>query len=274
MSQKPHLSVTRLEMYARCGEQYRRRYVEGEIIPPGVALAVGRGVHGGAEENFRQKVESHRDLPPQQIVDAAVASFEQTIKEGVQLTPQEEAAGQKKVLGQAKDQVVQLAELHAQEQAPDYQPVEVEQPYRLELSGASHDLLMVPDLVDDQQRVVDIKTRSRRYRQEDADQSLQLTAYAAGFHRRHGHPPRELRLDALVKNKKPVRQVVKTARGELDYQALAARINAMLAGLDKGIFMPAEVGHWCCSPTWCGYWNTCPYVNSARQEAARRNGYE
>ena len=269
---KPYLSMTRLEMYSRCGEQFRRRYVEGEIIPPGIALAVGSGVHAGAEVNFRQKIESYADLPETEVVEAAVAGFEGFVAGGIQLTPDEESVGAAKVIGKAKDQVAALASVHAREQAPDYQPVSVEERFLLELPDASYDLVGVPDLVDDQGRVVDIKTRGRRFSQADADKNLQLTMYAAAFRRHYGRDPAALRLDTLLKTKKPGRHVVETHRGDADYAALAARVNAMIAGLEKGVFMPAEVGHWCCSPTWCGYWNTCPYVNAARSEAARKQG--
>ena len=38
------VSSTRMGMLSRCGEQFRRRYVEHDIVPPGVALIVGSAV--------------------------------------------------------------------------------------------------------------------------------------------------------------------------------------------------------------------------------------
>ena len=43
--EKPYLSPSQMGMYCRCGEQYRRRYIEKEIIPPGFALIKGGSVH-------------------------------------------------------------------------------------------------------------------------------------------------------------------------------------------------------------------------------------
>ena len=40
----------------RCGEQFRRRYIEGERIPPGVAAGRGTGVHNANDVNLSQKV--------------------------------------------------------------------------------------------------------------------------------------------------------------------------------------------------------------------------
>jgi hypothetical protein len=38
MNDKPALSISQLDMLSRCGEQYRRRYIEHERLAPGVAL--------------------------------------------------------------------------------------------------------------------------------------------------------------------------------------------------------------------------------------------
>jgi hypothetical protein len=97
---------------------------------------------------------------------------------------------------------------------------------------------------------------------------VQLTVYAAGHKRLTGQPASEVRLDVLVKTKEVTRQVLRSTRGAADFQALAARINATLAGIAAGIFPPASPGSWWCSDRWCGYWRSCPYVNSERIEAA------
>jgi len=185
MSQKPHVSYSQVNMYLRCGEQYRRRYVEGEIIPPGVAMVQGRAVHRAAQANFEQKQQTHRDLPAREIVEIAAAAFEQDVQAGVWFSPEEESVGKEKVLGQAKDATVRLAQAHAQHQAPDYQPQAVEQFFRLELP-APRDVVGVVDLVDQEGRVVDLKTTTRRLSQERADKSLQLTLYAASYHQHTG----------------------------------------------------------------------------------------
>jgi hypothetical protein len=48
-------------MFQRCGEQYRRRYLENEIIPPGISARIGSGVHKAAEINFRAKIQTGED---------------------------------------------------------------------------------------------------------------------------------------------------------------------------------------------------------------------
>lgn len=269
---KPHISATQLEMFWRCGEQYRRRYVEGERIPPAVAMLVGTALHKGAECNFSQKIESHRDLPASEIIEAAVAGFEAAQEGGFALSEEEASRGAKTVLGLAKDQAAALAKCHAAEQAPDYQPVAVEHCSRILFPQASHDLVAITDLRDDQGRVTDFKTAARKMPSAAADESTQLTIYAAAYQIETGDPPAEVRLDVVTKTKTPARQLLRSNRTRADFQALVNRVNATLETIQAGKFPPASPGGWQCSPKWCGYWATCPYVNSERTTLANTGG--
>lgn len=273
MSDKPYLSPTQLDMFTRCGEAYRRRYREGEVIPPGVALLKGSGFHDGAATNMRQKIESGVDLPAGDIVDAAVAAFEAGVHGGYVLDDAEAGRGAKVVLAEAKDSLVALAELHAAAQAPDYQPRLVEHKVRIVLPDAPRDLLGIIDLADDRGRVTDFKTTSRRKSQAEADASVQLTTYAAAYAVATGAAPSEVRLDVLAQGKKETaRQVLVSQRTEADYAALANRLNVVNRALDADVFVPAAPGAWNCSPRWCGYWATCALVNSERRALAEHNG--
>jgi len=262
--EKPHISATQLGMYWRCPESYRRRYVEGEVIAPAIALLQGRAFHKGAEFNFRQKMDSHKDLPASDIVDAAAAAFDTEAAGGFDLTKDEAFDGAEKALGQAKDLVVKLARCHAWEQAPDYQPVAVEHRSRILFPSATHDLVAITDLRDDKGRVVDFKTAARKLPTHAADKSTQLSIYAAAFQIETGRPPREVRLDVVTKTKTPARQVLRSHRSEAAFRVLINRVNATLDAINKGSFPPASPDDWCCSLKWCGYARTCPYFNSER----------
>jgi hypothetical protein len=269
-AEKPHLSATQLEMYWRCPEQYRRRYMEGERIAPGVALLLGRAFHVGAETNFRQKIESHVDLPENDIVDATASAFDSEVAGGYALSESEMSTGASKVLGEAKDKAVLLASVYAEEQAPDYQPIAVEHTTRIVFPNATHDLLAVTDLRDDAGRITDLKTSGKKMAGNAADVSTQLTVYAAAYRIDTGEMPSEVRLDILTKTKTPARQVLVSERTAADFQALLNRVNATLSAINSGNFPPASPGAWSCSPKWCGYWATCPYVNNERIDSAQR----
>ena len=263
---KPYLSPSQLDSYCRCPEAYRRRYLDKEIIPPGVAMLKGTGFHGAAKVNFKQKIESRRDLPVKEMVEAAVETFTKEVHGGLTLSEEEHARGSEIVIGEAKDDLAELVDVHARLQAPDYQPVFVEEKVRIVLPNAPRDLLGILDLADDKDRVTDFKTAAKKKSQSDADDSVQLSVYAAAFQIRTGRPPAEVRLDTAVQTKtKTDRQVLVSERGQNDFDALANRINAVTNAITVGSFPPATPGAWWCGPKWCGYWHTCPYVNNQRK---------
>lgn len=266
---KPFLTQSKLDAYSRCGEAFRRRYIEGETFPPGISLAKGTGVHAGAGANMMQKIESHVDLPASQIVELSVAGFEEETKDGVMLMDDEQSRGETIVLADAKDAVADMAEVHARQQAPEYQPVLVEQTVEIDLPNAEVNLRGTLDLADDQRRVVDFKTSGRSKSQDEADQSVQLTVYAAAYHAATGDPSAEQRLDTIVQTKtKTYRDVKTTTRTLADYRALAHRINAVHQAIRLGSFPPTTPGAYWCDPRYCGFFRTCRYVNSERRAKA------
>lgn len=250
---KKHLSPSQLDMMSRCGEAYRRRYIEGQRIPPGIAMLSGTGVHAGAEVNFRQKIDTHVDLPAEDIVDASVDGFDRALSRGYERGPEDEHPDV------ARDSVADMARLYADEVAPEYQPRFVEQMVRIELPG-SHDMLGVLDMADDAGRVVDLKTSGKAKSQAEADASPQLTFYAAAHKVLTGNLAETVRLEVLVKNKTPKRVMLESTRGPADFAALANRINTASAAIEAGVFLPADPSSWMCSPRWCGYYSTCRYV--------------
>lgn len=266
---KLYISNSQLEMFCRCPESYRRRYIEGERLPPGIAAVKGTAVHGGAAVNFTQKMETRQDLPVSDIVDAAVAAFEAETHGELAFTREETSRGIKAVIGDAKDAVADMATVHATEQAPDYQPVLVEAKVRIELPNAPRDLLGVIDLADEQGRVVDFKTSGKRKAQNEVDSSVQLTIYAAAHEAVTGTPTEEVRLDTLVQLKRGTeRQVLTSTRNEHDFRALANRASAVMAAIDAGNFTPAIPGAWWCSAKWCGFWSSCKFVNPNRKTSS------
>jgi len=262
---KPHFSASQLAMMSRCGEQWRRRYIENEKAPPAVAMLKGTALHHGAEINFKQKIETRKDLPKNDIVETAVDKLEAAFRDDVSLTKEERKIGTKKLLSQATEEVVKLATVHADEQAPEYQPLKVEQEFRVVMDDCDYDLLGYIDLIDDTQRVVDLKTSKAKPKAGLADESIQLTGYAA-YQVTQGVYPVNVRLDVLTSSKRGVtRTTVDSIRDANDLRTLGKRIDMAAAAIQAGVFMPAIPGSWWCSNTWCGYWDSCPYVNSERK---------
>lgn len=266
-AKKRHLSPTQLNMLACCGEQYRRRYMEGERIPPGVAMLQGSAMHEAAAVNFRQKKSSRKDLRVEEMVEMADATFIERIRnDGLWLTEEEQSRGQDVVVEEGRGRARVFAECHAEYQAPEYQPELVEEKYIIPLPG-DYDLMGILDLADEEKRVVDFKTASRKKNPDEADKSVQLTTYAAIYKHKTGDFASEILLDVAVQTAagNTCRQVQRTNRAFGDFQALVNRIKSAARIIKAGAFMPAEAGWYGCNPKWCGYHRSCPFVRGGQK---------
>lgn len=263
---KPYISPSQINTYLRCGEQYRRRYVMKHVIPPGIAQLKGTSVHKGAEHNFKQKKDSHEDLKTETVVEVAVNTFKDTVKhEGLFLNEEEETQGKAKVMGKAIDETVKLSELLMAEVSPKYQPIEIEETQLIELPNSTHDLKGIIDLKIDKGNIVDIKTSGKSWTQEKADKDIQFTFYAMMDHSKTGQGTKPLIVENLVNTKIPKVLTFETERSMKDYDPLIKRINAVVDGINKGVYPPAPSDSWACSRRFCGYFDSCSYINNTRR---------
>lgn len=258
---RPHVSHTAIEWYLeKCGEFYRRRYLDKEPVPPTAAMHKGSSVHSGAEENFKQKITSRQDLSSSKIQEITAAAFETRVKaEGVLLTSKEETIGYQRVLGQAKDRAVILADIYAREVAPQHQPVMVEQLQRIRLND-EYDLLVKLDMINDLRQIEDLKNRKRAMSQKEINDSLQFPIYGLAYRALTKTDPAGVVVDNLVDapvNPKHVR--ITRPLGMADYQKAVDKINLFLFGVKSAVFMPAPKGSWYCDEDHCGYARTCKF---------------
>ncbi len=255
---KVFIRTSEIDTFGKCGEMYRRRYIDGEIKPPGIAMVKGTAVHKGASTNFKQKIASKKDLSEREICAATSDAFDLTIiKEGVELTKEQKGEGKAKVLGEHKGKALCLASLYTTEIAPCYQPVAVEERCYMDLGRCT--LHGQPDF-ETEHAVIDLKTASKRWGQVKADKSLQFTSYSLLYYNKLGWLP-DMRYEIMVENKvAPTVQTLDTVRGEADWAYLKARLENLLDSIEKGNYQPAGVSEWVCDPRWCGYYSTCKYV--------------
>jgi putative RecB family exonuclease len=104
--------------------------------------------------------------------------------------------------------------------------------------------------------VVDNKTAAQPMSQTSADENLQMSAYAyllAANKYVFPTAPVKCRFDVLRKLKSPKFETVSTIRTAQDRKRFAKIANAVLAGIDAGIYMPQP--SWMCSD--CAYSDAC-----------------
>jgi len=237
-----------LSMALRCGEQFRRRYLQEEIIPPSIAAARGTGLHKANEVNLRQKVRTKVDLPASDLRDAARDSYTRSLRNGVFL-PKADHGAKASLVNEGLNQCLALTDLYRREVAPEIVPIEVEREFIIDI-GLVH------------KRVDDLKTSTRSWADGKINSEIQPVFYSMAHEHEFKTRP-EFRYHILIALKKePKRQVQARVCTDADYRALIARLEMFLKMLKAGVFLPAEIGSWVCSPKWCGYWTTCRYVGN------------
>jgi hypothetical protein len=259
-----HISQSMLGQFDRCPEQFRRRYVENERIPPGIAARIGSGFHKGAEVNHKAKLITHEDEPLSVIQDAARDGYVHAVRDGGVFFPVEQKASAKIQIADGLDSAVKLAEVYHRGLAPKIHPVLVEQEITLAHPDLPVPFMGIVDVLDDEHWLPDIKTAEKKWANGRADHELQATLYWALVYEKTGRPPKKLSFEVFTRSKME-HQSNETTRTAEDWLLLIEKAKLFLRTVEAGIFMPAQPGSWICSPNYCGYWWTCPHIPSHRK---------
>lgn len=247
-----HISPSMLGLYCNCQEAFRRRYIEGEKIPPAIAMAVGTGVHKAAEINHLQKMDTGLDMPIDELQDAAADGFRNAVEDsGVYFTGTRQELN--KELGKGSDLSVKMAGLYGSKVAPKIQPVAAE----MKLTACHEDLpvpfLGIVDVVNQGNIVADLKTANKKWRAGKEKESLQPAIYKFLLKQNYGHDYEfDFHVMAYDGN---VQHIEMRYKENIGYVVNLAK--ALLNSCESGVFMPAVPGHWLCSDRWCGYYNSC-----------------
>ena len=251
-----HISPSSLGMFLKCGEQFRRRYVEGEKIPPGISARRGGAVHKAAEINYSQKVVTETDLPLADLQDAARDNYVNEIKDNGVFIPKGELSGKDRLMDKGLNQAIEATKIYKEDIAPQNQPKLIEQRWSADI-GVGLPLLGVVDLVTKDNKIKDLKIMKRK-NQAWADNELQPTVYSI-LAEKNNIPVDSMEYQFIIPNKTMVHDEITTARGQGDQERLVQYIRAFMQSLESGLFVPCEPGHWLCDEKWCGYYQTCKY---------------
>lgn len=259
---KLELNQSGINMYLRCPESFRRRYLDGDVIPPGIAAACGSGVHRAAQYNFDLKRTTGNDARLADVVDVGVQSLRQDVKDfGVYLTADEESIGKDKVMNEAERKVQSLTTLFRNEVAPPIQPRLVEHKHEFLLpSGVT--VRATLDCATTDRRVVELKTKAKAGNFRTYEMSVQTTMYHMLDALVEGTPPEAVVVEELIDTKVPKRQTFTIQKNRDDYEALLNQVDAVAKAVRSGVFTGAygQKDAWWCSPDRCGYWHSCPFV--------------
>ena len=255
-----------LNMALRCGEQCRRRYIENEIIPPGIAAGRGTGVHKVNEVNLKQKVKSKKDLPLDDMKDAARDGFVYAFRNGVYI-PKKNRPAKNKLLNDGLNDTIRCTEIYQEKVAEEIHPISIEEPFELDV-GLELKLAGTMDY-QEEPKVGDLKTSSSKWAADREKKEIQPILYSYVHEKTRGIRP-EFKYHVLIARRGKDGQPTSTDYqpsivnpSDSDYEALFAKMRMFIKMLNTGTFIPANPTSWWCSEDWCGYWYTCPYVGNS-----------
>jgi hypothetical protein len=252
----------------KCGEQFRRRYIENEIIPPGIAAGRGTGVHNASKINLRQKIASKVDLPLSDLQDAARDGFVGAFKNGIYMT-KEDIPQKTKIINEGLEDALICTEVYHDSVAPQIDPVAVEEPFCIEV-GLPLPLAGTMDH-ESTPRIDDLKTSSKKWAEGKINEEIQPVLYSfVKEFQTHVRPDfiYHIMISRRGKDGNLTSSDYQEQRYKAEdrhYAALIARLRNFIFMLQAGSFPPSNQNNWWCGEKWCGYWNTCEYVGNGKQ---------
>lgn len=248
MLPQEHISVSQIDTYMRCPASYYYRYVRGLIIPPKAAMTRGSAVHSGIEFNYRQKMETEKDLPLAEVQEYTAAVFEEKA---------EETDFEGEDPGKVKDETIDLVTVYHKEIAPEVQPRAVEERIEIAFEGADYTLVAILDLEDQNRMIRDTKTAGRTPGEKDIENHmLQLAAYSLAYRTTKGEEESGVGLDYLVNTKTPKVMKFRREITEEQRQSFLKIMDAVANAIAGEHFWPNRKNN-LCSPKHCGFWDIC-----------------
>jgi hypothetical protein len=252
------ISQSKANMFFRCAEQFRRVYLDGERILPGIALHKGKSVHAGVEHENRIRAATGEDAPLDEVTDITRDTFVHDVKEQGVFLAKEEVGEKKSLLNASLTESIAMAKTYRNEVAPTYAEIAAVEERMVADIGLGLPLVGVLDFTADG-RITDVKTASKRWTAGRELYEIQPTFYRILCRENGlGNLPAGYVILSPAKDRINV-DVREAPRTNHDETILKRRLTVMLSMIETGIFPPAEPGSWVCSPRWCGFYYDCPF---------------
>lgn len=237
--------------YKKCPKSYEFKYVAALPSRRTASMVRGISIHSLVEYSLKAKMSGKlaeyaemRDLASDTLKTnlATVEEWEEEKPEVVQST------------------VVDAYTAWHTYALPKLRPLAVEQGFATKVGGVP--VVGYIDLIDgvriapeegspERQVVVDLKTTTKTWSQDQVDKNTQLTLYSKVI------GTQDVRIDQLVQLRKGVEYRPAESVRTADQQAVFEEDLAETADLIKrGVFPKTAIDHWACGPR-CSYWESC-----------------
>lgn len=301
MSEEIRLSVSALNDYLKCGERFRRRRIENDWRPFGLAAHIGTAAHEVARLMHRRQIEakatmnlpnlSFHDMDEgssqgvRDVLEATVMSDEESRDQAATLFDvvidekgwepnEDEKANPDAARGRAKDAAVDHAVFYSRKVSRKINPLSIERMVevrpKVEASDVQVVLKGIIDMIDGSalgEEVVDRKTSAKTPREGEEHGDLQMSFYAALRLAETKSLPPQLRKEYTVRT--PAKGLMSaitrtTSRTKQDVKEMLGRVEQTAKGIRAGVFMPADPSQWWCQRKFCEFYLDCKYTVGRR----------
>jgi len=236
------LSPSSLNQFIDCEARWFYRRVLELPETRGAALGLGTAVHEAVIENFRQKIETKRDLPTDGVTALFIDAMNRQLDE-ITLT-KDESADELKQCGEV------MTRVYMDQVAPRVQPAAVEMP----VQGMIGDVAVrgFVDIMDVNGDIIDLKTASKKPSSISAGYRAQVATYSMLAPGASGRA----RLDTLTKTKTVSSHEQTIQIGEADRKFSTRLYSIAQEKMRTGLFAPNRSSH-LCSRKYCSFADRC-----------------
>jgi len=264
LRKSPHLSASSIGTYIECGLQYKLAKIDH--LPPEFtadALVFGTTIHRILESFHEARM--HAEMLPLSVILANLEMFWEEELAKAENIKFNKGADATSLLNTGKSLLTTYYDKY-----PDdgYKVIATEEPFILTIPGLPINIIGAIDLLEEDEDgtiiITDHKTAGKAFSIAEVERNMQLTIYYMAM--KQQHPDREiiLKLDALIKTKKPRFEQFYTYRSEIDEIRIIRKIKAVWQGIQNGTFVPNDTS-WKCPG--CAYKNHCNEWFEQQEEA-------
>ena len=237
------LSPTGVSQYLSCSFRWAAKHLLKVPDPKTGALLLGSAVDKALTENFREKIETHRDLPAAGVRAIYLEAWDR-MKAETEFHPSEDP-DMLRLEGEG------LTMLLLDKWAPKIQPAAVQ----FKVSGLIAGVAVrgYVDLLDVDGRVIDLKTAKKTPTEVSSDYRFQVATYARLLNGRINGSG----LVATAVRNKSVKLVEHSFTiGDADLASLDKLYPAVQRSIRAGLYLPNR-SHFMCSRRYCSAWRVC-----------------
>jgi RecB family exonuclease len=236
------LSPSQTNAYLECGAKWFFKYFRSLPDVTDAKRALGKAVHAALAKNFRQKIETKKDLGREELLEAFSLAWKQEAEQ-TQFAETDDQAELERT-GSV------LVQKYLVEAAPAITPVAVEHPVSGEIAGVK--VRGYVDLMDSNGRIFDLKVSSKKPTEILPDHKRQLTTYVKLMPGASG----KVTVQTLVRTKTPQLIEQNHTVGPEDIRHIEIIYPLVQEAMRSGLYTPNRNSMFCSRKS-CAFWKAC-----------------